>query len=579
MVGALLYTSMDSQPNDELGIPRNFEPGHLTTEPSGTTPTQETLESGAHSGQQQIQVKVTENRVPLTLEPYQRTNMKRNNPTKRNRRPNLHRTLECNTLHMGNASENYPRFFTITSATGVKLSDINVIKANKEIERTIRGTPRSITETRAGHLILEVKTKEQSLDVVKLKRLDTTDVTVEPHKHLNSVKGTIYYRNQPNYSPEEILEELKQYGVTEIYQTKKRISGNLINQPIYILTFNICTLPQDIKIGWTKCSVRQYIPRPRRCARCQMFGHGANTCREEEGTCFNCGEELHELPCDRPAKCPNCEENHPASSTSCFYFKLEQETLALQCKERIPYTEAKRRATSMFIKPKTTFSDVVKRRPTEENLPRENIVTRQNSIRNKPRPSEQHSSQQPKLTTGKVTLQPAPKKQIPPAIRTARNYEDEARSEATIPHRNVDAETDGPSGDERASGKQRDKPGTSTEKESKTETEAEPTSNQKPPLVQIDTWDGTTGRQREQGERHRGDRKRALGDATAAVHDERAAKRPQLPAQSDFSRRMPPMPPNMPTYLPPPLPPQAKPHPRNRPSSSSPIKGRQPYNR
>lgn len=503
---------------------------------------------------QHISVRVTQERTLPTLEPYQRPSMRGRGGGRRNRRPALHRAPENETFPRANIQERFTKFFTITSESGVRLSDINVIKANREIEKQLGGSPQSITETRTGFLIVEVRTREQSLNITKLKKLDTTNVIIEPHKTLNTTKGTIYYRNHPKYTPDDLLEELKRFNVSEVYQTKRRENGTLSNQPIYILSFNQCTLPPEVKIGWTKCSVRLYIPRPRRCARCQMFGHGVNGCREEQGTCYNCGGLWHELPCREPPRCPNCEENHPATSTTCFYYKLEQETLALQTKERISYSEAKRQVSSRFIRPKTTFSDIIKKPDAAPSQPKETVVPVPKPNTQQPLPPVTLVTQNTrvtKLTTGKVTLQPAHTQNTrqldtrEPASRPTELTSERHRPRvAGIGERGVRSSS--------AAG------GTSMREDATFTSKPQNEPRQKitqdfphqKPLVQIGAWKDGPASQEENNSSRR-ERKRSLVRDVRPVSEERAPKRPQVPAHKYHFKKLPPMPSNMPTTFPP----------------------------
>lgn len=372
-------------------------------------------------------------------------------------------------------------------------------------------------------MIIEIKNESQSRNIIKLKKLDKTAVSVQPHKTLNTIKGTIYYRNHPNYTTEELLDELKKSNVTEIYQTKRRINGTLMEQPIFILTFNLCNLPPDVKIGWTKCSVRQFIPRPRRCTKCQMFGHGVNACREECGTCYNCAEVVHELPCNNPPKCPNCEEQHPATSPSCFYFRLEQETLAMQYKERMSYPEAKRIVKTRFVRTKTTFSDAAKvqKIPTNELKDTTNTKpTVQQPRYSAPQTHASASSHPIRLTTGKVTLQPVerpPSRPTPPTL-----LNEDKRVTQT-----------------------KEKPSNQTA--SSTKEVSNPTKNaSKPPVISIETWEESAAQQEDTSRR---DMKRGWTSGARAVSAERAAKRYPPPAKPYTFKRLP-MPPNMPTSFP-----------------------------
>ena len=516
--------------------------------PHGASETeQRVLDEENLNKQQQIPVKISETRDPTysTLEPYQRPARRGKG---RGRRSNLHRLTQEQASFPEQLPQTYVKFFNIASKTGNRLSEINVIKANKQIETILRGTPKSITETRAGHLVVEVRSAEQSRNLQELKQLDTTEVTVEPHRTLNTTKGTIYYRNHPGYSTNDLLEELTKYNVNEIYQTKRRINGTMVDQPIYILTFQQCTLPSEIKIGWTKCSVRLHIPKPRRCPKCQRFGHGANTCREDPGTCHNCSEELHTLPCTKPPRCPNCDEDHPATSTSCFYYKLEQEIIAMQTKERIAYPEAKRIISNRYIKPKTTFADALKStesNPTEANPSKPSRPPMQRpqttTINTKP------TNAVTKLTTGKVPLQHTPTIAPTSVLHEDGNEDlglagDNQDQQGT--KRKTDSETlaravRGNEGKDRSPS-----PHKITQKESTKNLPG------KAPLVPITVWEGDSAHTKPSA--GRSERKRSLGSEMRAVPVERASKRAQAPIPTDLAKRipLPPMPPNMPTYLP-----------------------------
>ena len=131
----------------------------------------------------------------------------------------------------------------------------------------------------------------------------------------------------------------------DIYRVKRRANGNLEYTIIYVLTFDLCTLPKDVFIGWRRCEVREYTPRPRRCFKCQEFRHSSRGCRSDVSICVRYCEEYHTQQCDRAPKCKNCGENHPASSTDYFYYKLEQEALRNKTRVKVSFAEARKKAT------------------------------------------------------------------------------------------------------------------------------------------------------------------------------------------------------------------------------------------
>ncbi|XP_018020253.1 uncharacterized protein LOC108676648 [Hyalella azteca] len=251
---------------------------------------------------------------------------------RRNNRPHWRPSLSDENLNepqpSGPPQKQYNKFYTISANNGCHLSSIDVIAANREIENTLKGKPTKINETRSGTLLVEVTNCQQSRTITTIKSLAGVPVTVAAHERLNESRGTIWYPNRPNYPDEDLLAELSQYGVKAVYRTKRREHGVLVPTPVYVLTFDGCHLPGHVAVGWTRCQVRQYIPKTRRCFNCQVFGHGASSCRQQTGTCVNCAREQHDLPCTYPAKCSNCKLPHPASSNTCHFYKMEEEIIA-----------------------------------------------------------------------------------------------------------------------------------------------------------------------------------------------------------------------------------------------------------
>ena len=180
--------------------------------------------------------------------------------------------------------------------TGQNLAETYPISANKRIVAILLGKAKKIVETRAGFLAIEVRDEMQrafQTAEYSLRRLNGIDVEVKANDRMYRIKGTIKYENRPNYSTERIHEELKQSKVVDNFQFNKKRNGMLENLPTYIVTFASCHLPEEVSVGSTKCPVRLYNPRPRRCFKCQAFGQGANSCLAQVSSCQNCGIVEH----------------------------------------------------------------------------------------------------------------------------------------------------------------------------------------------------------------------------------------------------------------------------------------------
>ena len=291
-----------------------------------------------------------------TLQPYSFPRKRRS--SFRGRRPTA-RNIDNRNIEEIRLTSPYKRFLTIKATDdAVDLRKINTIKAYEELSACLGGSP-ELSETRKGTLILQSRNEQITRKAKTIESLAGVPVTVEDHDRLNEARGTIWYANHPNFSEEEILNALEKYGVKNVYRTKRKQNNTLIPTSIYILTFNNCNLPTSVLLGWTKCSVRLYIPKPRRCFKCQAFGHGANNCRQEVGRCTNCSLEVHELPCERDPKCCNCQGDHPANSTNCPVYRSEQEVLATQAREGISYMEARKKVRATFVRPQVTFAAAV----------------------------------------------------------------------------------------------------------------------------------------------------------------------------------------------------------------------------
>ena len=301
---------------------------------------------------------------------------------KKNQKPKIHQIHQINQQILTNIYEKtryYKKFFTIKAKNEQSLAEIPTIAANRDLQRIIKGIPAKTTELRDGSLLVEVANEPQSQNILNIKKLADTEVLVAPHANLNQIKGTIRYDNKPKYTTEQILEDLKDQKVSDVYNIQRRSNNALVNTNIYIVTFEACQLPDYVEIGWTKCLVREYIPRPRRCYGCQKFGHGRGKCRGQD-TCPRCGLAAHEDTCDREPKCANCEGDHPASSRDCFYYQLEQETLTYQTRNRLSYGEAKGVIRQKYLKPVTSYASVVQNQP-KQRLPYSQPTTRQSEYK------------------------------------------------------------------------------------------------------------------------------------------------------------------------------------------------------
>ena len=266
----------------------------------------------------------------------------------------------------------FPRHFIIKSVEDVNLSTIDTITAHRELLHALNGEPKSITETASGALLIQVETRLQSENIQKITSLANTTVSVAPNNSMNKSKGVIRFENKPQFSEQQILSGLKKHKVSEVYQLTKRSdnsNNNRTQMPLFVLTFDTVKLPDRVQIGWTSCQVRQYIPRPRRCYKCQRYGHGATNCRSLDATCVNCGLPAHG-ECHEGPRCANCGGEHPASATDCPTYRYEEEIIATKTKENITFREAKEMVAKRFVRPRRPYAQALQQpRPQQKRQP------------------------------------------------------------------------------------------------------------------------------------------------------------------------------------------------------------------
>ena len=154
------------------------------------------------------------------------------------------------------------------------------------------------------------------------------------------IKGVIY--GVPMEMTEtEILHQLKSQKVISVTRMTKRsrketTENSKINheQPYkikspatnIILNFDRPSLPPQIFLCFQVFQVKQYIPSPARCYKCQRYGHAAYHCRFKE-RCVRCGEPhiFEQCPQKDSPKCINCWGAHSAAYGGCDAAKTATE--------------------------------------------------------------------------------------------------------------------------------------------------------------------------------------------------------------------------------------------------------------
>ena len=254
------------------------------------------------------------------------------------------------TLNITFSNMTFKRFVTIEHQDKeTDMSHMNPFEVDRQL-RSILGKKHrcKVTNMRSGHLLVEVDQRSLYDKLLQVRTLGDIPVVIKDHKQLNSSKGRIYCENLKGMTKAQILDEMDNQDVTDVYRIEKREGNEHVKTHLYIITFDRPSIPKEVKIGFNKCEVALYIPNPRRCFNCQRYGHASNNCQQDT-RCVTCGKKGHERGddlCDKIKKCYHCEQGHESSSRECPQYKLEKIIIEDKTKNNLTFKQARDRTYS-----------------------------------------------------------------------------------------------------------------------------------------------------------------------------------------------------------------------------------------
>jgi len=285
-------------------------------------------------------------------------------------RPRATNTMNLNEIF---APRKFTQFYTIKSTGESNLARLNMFHVDKAIRKQIGNCEKISEDFTNKTWTIQVKSEQQGKKLTEMRLLLTEPVTVVPHEWHNQSQGVITCALLKGYKDEEIAEGLSEQGVIQCRRIiKQPKSDNPIPTTTLILTFN-SSHPPDRVIIRTGLSerVRQYIPMPRRCFKCQHYGHSGAKCRREYPVCVRCGDEMrgdhNTETCQLPINCVHCNEPHSVTSRTCPRYLLEKEILSIKTKEHLTFAEARSKINMNFgITNRSYAATVTEKNPISE---------------------------------------------------------------------------------------------------------------------------------------------------------------------------------------------------------------------
>lgn len=259
-------------------------------------------------------------------------------------------------------SVSYDKYITVKSLDGRSVNDLDIFEVHRELVKTCGREPKMLPQG-DGSLLVEVSSPEESERLRALTSVPGAAVSCAPHATMNQSRGVVFSRDLLRYSEERLVKELEEYDVVAVRRVHKKEEGALTPTPTLFITFNRLELPRTVKLAWLNLHVKPYVPNPRRCFHCQLYGHVTRTCRRLQNglpkVCVTCGRDDHGEECPGPVRCYHCAEPHPASSKECDRLRFEREVLTIRNKEKLSFVEAKRLALTRLSSPGRTYASVL----------------------------------------------------------------------------------------------------------------------------------------------------------------------------------------------------------------------------
>lgn len=189
--------------------------------------------------------------------------------------------------------------------------------------------------------MIKCKDEKQKQKILKMKMLAGGKISCTEIG--NGIRGVI--SGVPlNVSMDDIKGNLSGGTVISIRRLQMWKDNKRCESMSVMIEFEGSNLPTRVKLGFVSFLVREFIPPPLRCFKCQRMGHTANVCKRKM-RCAKCGGEHEYGKCEDGVviKCCNCGGGHSAAYTGCPVQQEAREAQTIRTVQNVTYAEAMRK--------------------------------------------------------------------------------------------------------------------------------------------------------------------------------------------------------------------------------------------
>lgn len=276
-------------------------------------------------------------------------------------------------MNMAMSQDQISKFLLLSLPEGHSFTKISPFQIDSYVVTILGAKPTSVKILRSGNVLVECSSEQAAKLFAGQMSFQGKKVTVTYHATLNSIRGVIR-SNAFDYVPDnELLEDLKPQGITEVRRLTKPAADDDLATPrpaTYLLSFSLPDLPEFVYILYRRYRVRAYWNGPLRCRNCLQYGH-SEPCKKPK-ICTRCAAPLSDShnaeTCNAQIKCAVCHtEDHSVTSPTCPRYKQECKVMQHASSANISVNEARKDIRRFQSQQHQTTQRVPHYRPSQQS--------------------------------------------------------------------------------------------------------------------------------------------------------------------------------------------------------------------